>query len=136
MSEVLVGRASNTKTTAKINPTGTRMRRATRDQAPLAAGEGCDPGCETSLTWFRNRTLQQLPGCRYDFADRDFEQPWFRFAVPGVIGDTASASQHNRWRSERAVALGTGRSQNASRREIESGGQVHRSGIAADEQPS
>src|ERR1700687_3463546 len=60
MSDVLVGCASNTKTTAKMNPRGTRMRRATRDQVSALVAEGCDPDCETSLTLVLQDEIMRL----------------------------------------------------------------------------
>jgi hypothetical protein len=81
-------------------------------------------------------TLQQLPSCRDDFANRDFEQTLFRFRVPSVIGYTARASQHNRSRPEWAVARRVCRTKNCHHRNFQSGRQVDRPGIAADQEAS
>jgi len=48
-SEVVVGRASQMNTTAKANPSGTRIRRATRDQVLTLGGGYEAPGCGAVL---------------------------------------------------------------------------------------
>lgn len=80
--------------------------------------------------------LQQLPSCGDDIGDGDFEQTLFRFAMAGVIGHTAGAAQHNRSCPEGAVARRICGTKNCDHRDFQSGGQVHRSGIAADEEAS
>ena len=80
--------------------------------------------------------MKQLPGRRHDFIDGDSEQPLFRLAVPCVIGQTARASEHTRSRSKGAIARRIRRTENCHYRDFQSGCQVHRSGIASDEETS
>ena len=89
INEFLVGRASQTYTTAKINPRGTRMRRATRDHVSPAVFGGCAPDCEGSLTdsWKSSASdRNSFLAAATTSLNRDFEHPLFRFVTPGVVG--------------------------------------------------
>src|SRR5260221_14574721 len=89
ISEALVGCASNTKTIAKINPKGTRMRRATRDQVSLVVGEGCDPDCETPLIFVLQDEVLRLTATVFESRPR-LRRPQFRATLvpaPDARGD-------------------------------------------------
>src|SRR6266576_3489603 len=111
---------------AKAKLSGTRMRRATRDQVATA---GCASVGNESLIV----DPQQLPRCRDDFFGSDLQQSFLRLTVPSVTRQAASAPQHDRGRAKRAVARRVRRTEDPDDRNLERCRQVHGPGIATNE---
>src|SRR5581483_10159483 len=116
--ESAVGRASHKYTAANANPSGTRTRLAMPDQLRTRASV----------------SGEQLLGGRNDVGGSDREQAGVAAVTVRVGSHALAAAQNNAARSVRAVARGIGGTKNRHHGNTQRCRQVHRAGVAAEEQ--
>src|SRR5579885_863170 len=112
-----VGCASQKYSTAKANPSGTLMRRATLDHSAMGI-----------------LRRKQLPRCVDDRFHADLHHGFVRLRAPSVRRLALRIPQHDAARSIRTVSRGISWTENRGHRNAQCRGEMHRPRVSADEQ--